>query len=100
MDAVARPYSSRRLLIWPRVAQSGVLLCALAACSSSSLPRAHQHGSVYAGSSRHYPPPGTPDDPWKPYIHEASARYGVPERWIREVMRRESDGQEVAVSSA
>ena len=42
----------------------------------------------------------TAEDPWGPYIREASERYGVPEQWIREVMRQESDGQEQAVSSA
>ena len=72
----------------------------LAACSTPYMPRARQHGSVYAGSSRYYPPPGKSDDPWGPYVREASARYGVPEQWIREVMRQESDGHEQAVSSA
>ena len=38
--------------------------------------------------------PGTPDDPWGPYIAEAAARYQIPERWIREVMRQESGGHE------
>jgi hypothetical protein len=37
--------------------------------------------------------PGTPDDPWGPYIREGSARYQVPEQWIREVMRQESGGR-------
>jgi hypothetical protein len=44
-------------------------------------------------ASRAYPIPGLPDDPWGPYISEASARFGVPERWIREVMRQESGGR-------
>jgi hypothetical protein len=42
--------------------------------------------------SRHYPEPGTPDDPWGPYIQGAAARFQVPERWVREVMRQESGG--------
>jgi hypothetical protein len=46
-----------------------------------------------AAAGRRYPPPGTADDPWGPYIVEASARFGVPERWVREVMRQESGGQ-------
>jgi cell division protein FtsN len=41
-----------------------------------------------------YTPPGPPEDPWRPYIQEASSRYDVPERWIREVMRVESAGQQ------
>ncbi len=42
----------------------------------------------------HYPVPGTPDDPWGPYIREAAARFQVPERWIRAVMRQESGGRQ------
>jgi D-alanyl-D-alanine carboxypeptidase len=83
-----------------RVATTLALLCCLAACAGHYGPVAHRHGSVYAGPSRYYPPPGTPDDPWGPYIGEASARYGVPEQWIRAVMRQESGGHEQAVSSA
>ena len=50
--------------------------------------------------SRFYPPPGPPGDPWGPFIREASARFRVPEQWVRAVMRQESGGQEQAVSSA
>lgn len=39
-------------------------------------------------------PPGPPADPWGPYIREAGARYSVPERWIRVVMRQESGGHQ------
>jgi D-alanyl-D-alanine carboxypeptidase len=46
-----------------------------------------------ARASRSYPVPGSPDDPWGPYIREAATRYTVPERWIREVMRQESGGR-------
>ncbi|HEV2676148.1 MAG TPA: lytic transglycosylase domain-containing protein [Aliidongia sp.] len=41
-----------------------------------------------------YAPPGPPGDPWGPYIREASTRFTVPEKWIREVMRQESGGHE------
>jgi hypothetical protein len=41
-------------------------------------------------ASRDYPAPGTPDDPWGPYIRPAAARFQIPDRWIREVMRQES----------
>ena len=47
---------------------------------------------------RYYAPPGPQDDPWGPYIHEAAARYRVPEQWVRAVMRQESGGREQAVS--
>src|SRR5260370_7881726 len=46
-----------------------------------------------------YPPPGPAEDPWGPYIHEASARYRVPERWVRAVMQQESGGEQQATSS-
>jgi len=39
-----------------------------------------------------YSMPGNPDNPWALYIHDASIRFGVPERWVREVMRQESGG--------
>jgi D-alanyl-D-alanine carboxypeptidase len=95
-----RPIPSATPLIWLRVASTLALLGLLAACASGYGPTSHRHGRTYAGPARYYPPPGTPEDPWGPYIREASGRYGVPERWIREVMHQESDGQEQAVSSA
>ena len=48
--------------------------------------------------THYYPPPGPPEDPWGPYIREAAARYRVPERWVRAVMRQESGGEEQATS--
>jgi hypothetical protein len=47
-----------------------------------------------ARAARAYPAPGTPDDPWGPYVHEAAARFQIPERWIRAVMRQESGGHQ------
>jgi hypothetical protein len=41
-------------------------------------------------ASRDYPAPGPQGDPWGPYIHDAAARFKIPDRWIREVMRQES----------
>ena len=41
-----------------------------------------------------YPEPGPPEDPWRPYIHDASSRFSVPQRWIRAVMHQESGGHE------
>lgn len=46
------------------------------------------------GGGHVYATPGPPEDPWGPYIHEAGARFAVPETWIREVMRQESGGQQ------
>jgi hypothetical protein len=36
---------------------------------------------------------GSSIDRWRSYIAEASARFGVPEEWIRRVMRAESGGR-------
>jgi hypothetical protein len=65
-----------------------VVLCALAACGSqpARLSYAPERGS--------YPVPGTPEDPWGPYIEEASSRFNVPSGWIRAVMHQESGGNE------
>ncbi len=46
-----------------------------------------------ARAAGNYPVPGRPDDRWGPYIREAATRFGVPERWVREVMRQESGGR-------
>ena len=47
---------------------------------------------------RYYPPPGPHGDPWGPYIREAAARFGVPERWVRAVMHQELGGEQQATS--
>jgi D-alanyl-D-alanine carboxypeptidase len=73
------------------------LLTALAACGSNPAPR---HARVQYNPSRYYPPPGSAGDPWGPYIREASGRFGVPENWVRRVMRQESGGQEDVISWA
>jgi hypothetical protein len=64
----------------------------LAACSSKT--QVSRSASDYAARAKgNYAPPGPPGDPWGPYITKAAARFDVPERWIREVMRVESSGQ-------
>ena len=60
------------------------------------MSRAHSGAGYAAG--RYYPPPGPAGDPWGPYIREAASRYAIPDRWVREVMRQESGGQQQAVS--
>jgi hypothetical protein len=70
-------------------------LALLAACASHPQIDARQEASQYlARASRDYTPPGPPEDPWGPYIMQASKRFDVPDRWIREVMRVESGGRE------
>ncbi len=88
-------------LAQPAVALS--VLAMLAACSQQqvSRPSTGQHVAVTHGSYNRpasYNPPGPPGDPWGPYIREASRRFDVPERWIREVMRQESGGRSSATS--
>ena len=53
-----------------------------------------------ARASQGYPAPGPPDDPWRPHIYEAAARFRVPEAWIRAVMRQESGGRQVGADGA
>ena len=71
----------------------------LAACSSNpEQARRAPSASFAAEAAAHpqpasYDPPGPPSDPWGPYIREASKRFDIPDRWIREVMRQESGGR-------
>ena len=81
-----------------RMATFRIVMCLaaigmLAACSSSKTHVARSAGDYAARAKGNYNPPGPPEDPWGPYVIEASARFDVPERWIREVMRVESNGQ-------
>jgi hypothetical protein len=81
-----------------RQAVAGVaLMSGLAACSGPpQTARAPLQPAtpVYRPQNANYAPPGPPSDPWGPYIHEASDRFTVPEKWIREVMRQESGGHQ------
>ena len=63
------------------------LLLLLSACGGGG-------GGPNSGRQANYTPPGPPGDPWGPYIQEASHRFSVPDRWIREVMRQESGGHQ------
>jgi D-alanyl-D-alanine carboxypeptidase len=85
-----------RLSGWARLLACLALLTTLAACGS----RPTHHARAHYNPSRYYPPPGPASDPWGPYIHEASARFSVPELWVRRVMRQESGGQEDVISWA
>lgn len=80
-------------------------LAVLAGCASGGAQQAQTLGYYEAHAHHSYAPPGPPSDPWGPYIREASARFDVPEPWIRQVMRVESGGHEyidghLTVSSA
>ncbi len=74
----------------------------LSACAGHAPPMtATQEAATYVARAKpSYAPPGPPQDPWGPYITEASRKYDVPERWIREVMRVESHGHEFTAAGA
>jgi cell division septation protein DedD len=77
----------------------GLMLGALAACGGTP-NRVVTHGTPSAEWPRpdSATPPGSSQDPWGPWIQQASTRFDVPERWIREVMRQESGGRASATS--
>jgi hypothetical protein len=78
-----------------RVAGTLALLTALAACGTEPQQDAVQETARYvAHAKNNYTPPGPPEDPWGPYIREASARFDIPDIWIRSLMRVESGGKE------
>jgi cell division septation protein DedD len=76
-------------------AGSLALLTALAACGTAPHQDAIQESARYvAHAKQNYAPPGPAEDPWGPYIREASARFDMPEIWVRSLMRVESGGKE------
>ena len=78
-----------------RAASVIAILAALAACTTPPQHDAVQESANYvAHARRNYTPPGPPEDPWGPYIREASAKYDIPDTWVRALMRVESGGQE------
>jgi hypothetical protein len=79
---------------WPMAAVATLAL--LGACAQQTGPASTRSASRPMG----YDPPGPSGDPWGPYIREASRRFDVPERWVREVMRQESGGRSTATSHA
>src|SRR5579859_104929 len=86
---------SRRIKLSRAIAGIAIL-SGLAACSGAppgGRPAAQAVTPVPA-TAANYAPPGPPEDPWGPYIKEASTRFSVPEKWIREVMRQESGGHQ------
>jgi D-alanyl-D-alanine carboxypeptidase len=90
------PLAGSRLSGLVRLLGCVAVLSALAACGNGP----GHHARTQYSPSRYYPPPGPPSDRWGPYIHEASGRFGVPELWVRRVMRQESGGQEDVISWA
>ena len=68
------------------------LLCLLSACGGGGSQYART--GHYSPGSTIYPEPGPPEDPWRPYIRDASSRFSVPQQWIRAVIHQESGGHE------
>ena len=76
------------------VACSLSVVALVAGCGAQPRVTAQQESSTYLSrAGRTYTPPGPASDPWGPYVAEASTRFDVPQRWIREVMRQESGGR-------
>ena len=75
---------------------SVAMLALLSACGSQPQQiSAQQESTQYLSHARrNYTPPGPASDPWGPHIREAAAKFDVPERWVREVMRQESGGNQ------
>ncbi|WP_338332882.1 lytic transglycosylase domain-containing protein [Acetobacter sp. LMG 32666] len=75
------------------------LLAVLAACanqpggSDTDVPIAQEAEFYRAHARAYYAPPGPAEDPWGPYIREASKRFDVPEEWVRAVIQQESGGK-------
>ncbi len=74
------------------------LLSVLAACAGHpgetvSMPVEEEAARYRAHARAYYTPPGPPEDPWGPYVHEASQRFDVPEPWVRAVIVQESGGR-------
>ena len=101
-NSIAAPLARERLFnARVQLSVSVALLAGLAACAgpTSQVP-ATEEAAQYREHARHYyQPPGPAWDPWGPYVKEASARFDVPESWIRAVMHQESGGHEFAVST-
>ncbi len=86
----------RHVRAWVRISLGCSGLALLSACSSGGNHVADGFSTDYyvEHAAGNYQPPGPPDDPWGPYVHIASSRFDVPERWIRQVMRAESGGHQ------
>ncbi|QDH17172.1 lytic transglycosylase domain-containing protein [Swingsia samuiensis] len=101
MSCIAAPLqSSLRSFALLRSSCALGLIGLLAACAStpgqggsySQVPVTQEAANYRAHAKSYYAPPGPPEDPWGPYIQEASDRFDVPTQWIRAVMRQESGG--------
>ena len=87
-------FSTHRFRSTACLLSSVAALALLSACANGPQISAQQESTQYLSHARRsYTPPGPASDPWGPYITEASAKFDVPARWIREVMHQESGGR-------
>ncbi|QNT78111.1 lytic transglycosylase domain-containing protein [Entomobacter blattae] len=81
---------------WPlflRLAFCCLFALGLAACGGDSARvGSSRFSNAPPDGTNPYPPPGPPNDPWGPYIQEASSRMSIPHQWIRAVIKQESGG--------
>jgi len=80
-----------------RIVAALTTITGLAACATTptapTIPVTQEAAQYRSHAKSHYAEPGTADDPWGPYIEEASRRFDVPDPWIRAVMQQESGGR-------
>ena len=76
-----------------RLLGSLAVLALLSACATQQGNQVNEAAMYRSHARKDYKAPGPASDPWGPYIVEASAKYDIPERWVREVMRQESGGR-------
>jgi soluble lytic murein transglycosylase-like protein len=76
---------SFRIVVWIFAILAASMLSTGSAHAERTSPPAHRVNGVTV-------------DPWAAFVTEASRRFGVPERWIRAVMRVESEGKQRARS--
>ncbi len=100
MHGTGKATSTPATLLRAATCLAGAALLSACAGSHPSAPMtATQEAATYIARAKpSYTPPGPPEDPWRPYIEEASKRFDVPERWVREVMRVESGGHQFRAS--
>ena len=94
----AKPTSSLACLRAVTCIAGAALLSACANSHTAPMTATQEAATYVARAKPSYAPPGPPQDPWGPYIEEASKKFDVPERWVREVMRVESGGHEFRAS--
>ena len=82
------------LIRWGLLAVAGLLAACSAHHETADVDQSNEAQAYIARARGDYTPPGPPEDPWGPYIHESAQRFDVPETWIREVMRVESGGNQ------